>query len=118
MGNSTLHAIIINELRNSNPSFYQEYCLLVEGISKQIRALAKNQTDPLDYTSFTESYDRASQEPVLQVIIGAQKTELYIHIYIHKDGYFVVGKSGSGTPAKNAQAALVLINQKLQEIRT
>ena len=114
MGNSTLHAITIEQLRYSNPSFYQEYCQLVEGISAQIRELAKNQADHLDYSSFTESYDRASREPVLQVVIGIQKTELYIHIYIHKDNYFVIGKSGSGTIARNANEALALVEQKIK----
>ena len=114
MGNSTLHAITIEQLRYSNPSFYQEYCQLVEGISAQIRELAKNQADHLDYSSFTESYDRASREPVLQVVIGIQKTELYIHIYIHKDHYFVIGQSGSGKIAINAQEALELVAQKIE----
>ena len=118
MGNSTLHAIVIEELRHSNPSFYQEYCQLIEGISTQIRELAKKQADYLDYTSFTESYDRASHEPVLQVAIGTQKTEFYIHIYIHKDHYFVVGKSGSGEIAKDSKTALLHIDQKMQEIGT
>ena len=40
MGNSTLHAIAIDELRYSNPNFYNEYELLIEGISAQIRELA------------------------------------------------------------------------------
>ena len=114
MGNSTLHAIAIDELRHSNPNFYNEYELLIEGISAQIRELAKNQADHLDYSSFTESYDRASHEPVLQVVIGIQKTELYIHIYIHKDNYFVIGKSGSGTIARNAKEALALVAQKIK----
>ena len=114
MGNSALHAIKIQELRHSNPNFYQEYCTLVDGISAQIRELAKNQADHLDYSSFTESYDRASHEPVLQVVIGIQKTELYIHIYIHKDNYFVIGKSGSGTIARNVEEALALVAQKIK----
>lgn len=116
MGNSTLHAITIEQLRYSNPSFYQEYCQLVEGISRQIRALAKGCDDHLDFTSFTEGYDRASHEPVLQVVIGAHKTELYIHIYVHKDHYFVIGKSGSGKPAKTAEQALQIIAEKLKEV--
>ncbi|OYY51524.1 MAG: hypothetical protein B7Y05_25600 [Polynucleobacter sp. 24-46-87] len=117
MGNSTLHAIAIDELRHSNPNFYNEYELLIEGISAQIRELAKNQADRLDYSSFTESYDRASHEPVLQVVIGIQKTELYIHIYIHKDNYFVIGKSGSGTIARNVEEALELVSQKIKTIK-
>lgn len=118
MGNSTLHAIAIDELRYSNPNFYHEYELLIEGISAQIRELAKNQADPLDYSSFTESYDQASHEPVLQVVIGGQKTELYIHIYIHKQNYFVIGKSGSGTIARNAQEALKLVALNMRKIGT
>lgn len=116
MGNSTLHAIAIEELRHSNPSFYQDYCLLIEGISTQIRELAQKHADLLDYTSFTESYDRASHEPVLQIVIGANKTELFIHIYIHKDDCFIIGKSGNGTVAKNSQEALALVAQKINEI--
>jgi hypothetical protein len=117
MVNSVLHAIKIQELSNSNPDFYQEYCNLVDGISNQIRELAKNQADHLDYSSFTENYDGASSEPVLQVIIGAHKTELYIHIYIHKDNYFVVGKSGSGTIARKAEEAVELVAQKIKTIK-
>ena len=116
MGNSTLHAIAIEELRHSNPSFYQEYCLLIEGISTQIRELAKKRADCLDYTSFTESYDRTSHEPVLQVAIGTQKTEFYIHIYVHKEHHFIVGKCGSGEIAKDSKTALLKITQKFQEI--
>ncbi|OYY06184.1 MAG: hypothetical protein B7Y67_19275 [Polynucleobacter sp. 35-46-11] len=116
MANSTLHAIAIEELRHSNPLFYQEYCKLVEGLSSQIREIASQHADTMDYTSFTESYDRASREPILQIVIGANKTELYIHIYIHKDNYFVVGKSGSGEIAKNAQEALALVTQRMKAL--
>lgn len=116
MGNSTLHAIAIQGLRHSNPSFYQEYCLLTEGISAQIREFAKKHADYLDYTSFIESYDRASHEPVLKVAIGTQKVELCIHIHIHKDHHFVIGKSGSGEIANDSKAALMQIAKKLGEI--
>ena len=116
MGNSTLHAIAIEELRYSNPSFHEEYCRLIEGISMQIRTLAKERDDHLDFTSFTEGYDRASNEPVLQIVIGANKNELYLHIYINKDHHFIIGKSGSGKIAKNSQEALALVAQKIQEI--
>lgn len=116
MANSALHAIAIEELRHSNPLFYEEYCKLVDGISNQIRQTAKEHMDIMDYTSFTESYDRASCEPILQIVLGAQKTELYIHVYIHQDNHFVIGKSGSGQIAKNANNALALITQKMATI--
>lgn len=116
MVNSALHAIAIEELRHSNPSFYQEYCKLVEEISNQIRTIAKEHAEIMDHTSFTESYDRASCEPMLQIVLGAQKTELYIHVYIHQDNYFVIGKSGNGQIASNSKDALVLVTQQISSI--
>ena len=113
MANSTLHAIAIEELRHSNPQFHEEYCKLVEGISEQIRELASKHPNEFDYTSFTETFDRASNEPVLQIAIGYEKNELYVHIYIHKDNYFVIGKSGSGTEVKSAAEALAITSQSL-----
>jgi len=118
MANSALHAIAIAELRHSDPKFHEEYCKLVSGISTQIRKLSNQHPEDLDYTSFTETYDRASNEPVLQIAIGSQKNELYLHVYIHKENHFVIGKSGSGVMAMNAQEALILIAQKIQEIET
>lgn len=113
MTNSALHAVTILELRQSNPLFYQEYCKLIEGISNQIRGIAKQYADTLDYTSFTESYDRDSHEPVLQIVIGTHKTNLYIRIYIHQENYFVIDKSDGGQVATNALEALELIAQKI-----
>lgn len=113
MANSALHAIAIQELRHSNPKFHEEYCKLVEGIANKIREIAENHPNELDYTSFTESFDRASHEPVLQVVIGSHKNEQYLHIYIHKDKHFVIGKSGGGKPAKNAAEALDIIAELL-----
>ena len=118
MANSALHAIAIEDLRHSNRQFHEEYCKLVSGISAQIRKLSNQHPEDLDYTSFTESYDRDSNEPVLQIAIGSQKNELYLHVYIHKDNHFIIGKSGSGVMAMNAQEALILIAQKIQEIET
>ena len=109
MANSALHAIAIEGLRHSDPQFHREYCKLVEGISNLIREIAKSHPHELDYTSFTESYDRASNEPVLQVIIGSHKNEKFVHIYIHKEKYFVVGKSGNGKSIKTANQALEVI---------
>ena len=114
MANSALHAVTVLELRQSNPLFYQEYCKLIEGISNQIRGISKQCSDTLDYTSFTESYDRASHEPVLQIVIGTHKTNLYIRIYIHKENYFVLDKSEGSQIAKNAQEVLELIAQKIK----
>lgn len=116
MASSALHAIAIEKMRYSNPLFYSEYCLLIEGISAQIRELAKKRVDYLDYSSFIESYDSANHEPVLQVIVGAQKTELCIHIHIHKDYYFVFKKSGNSIKAFNAQEVLTLIIQNIRQI--
>ena len=113
MANSTLHAIAIGVLRDSDPEFHNEYCKLVEGISALIAQIVKAHANELDYTCFTETYDRASNEPVLQVVIGSQQNEQYLHIYIHKEKYFVVGKSGSGKPAKTAAQALEIIQKFL-----
>lgn len=113
MANSALHAIAIEELRHSDPKFHWEYCKVVDGISNLIRKIAQSHPSELDYTSFTESYDRASHEPVLQVVIGLHKNEKFLHIYIHKEMYFVVGKSGCGKPAKTAAQALEMIQQIL-----
>ena len=114
MVNSALHAIAIEEFRKSDPNFHAQYCKLVEGISNQVRQIAKEHPDELDYTSFTESYDRASAEPVLQVVIGANKNETFIHVYIHKDKCFVIGKSGEGQRVQTADEALKIIAQLLK----
>lgn len=109
MANSALHAIAIEELRKSNPAFHQEYCLLVEGISNLIFRLAKQHGENISYSSFTESYDRASKEPILQIVLGGNKNEFYIHAYISKDGGFIVGKNGMGPRAQTAADTLSLI---------
>lgn len=114
---SAFHAIIIERLRHSNPIFHNEYCALVDGISNLIRELAKNHTDILDYTSFTENYDRASKQPVLQVVISTNKTEFYLHIYIHEDNYFVIKKSGESATAPNAKQALLLISEHVNLLK-
>ena len=116
MANSALHAIAIEEYRHSDPSFHDQYCKLVEGITLLIRDIAKDHPDELDYTSFTESYDRASAEPVLQVVIGANKNETFVHVYIHKDKYFVIGKSGDGVKVKTADEALKEIGQIMSAV--
>ena len=116
MASSTLHAIAVAELRHTNPVFYREYCNLVDGITNLIRDLADQHANDLGFTSFTETFDHASNEPVLQIVIGANKNELYLHIYIHKEHYFVIGKSGSGKPAKTAEQALKIIAEKLKKV--
>ncbi|QWD63397.1 hypothetical protein [Polynucleobacter sp. MWH-UH2A] len=116
MANSALHAIAIEGYKHSEPSFYQEYCKLVEGITHLIWAISKNHPHELDYTSFTESYDRASAEPVLQVVIGSSKNEAFVHIYISKEKSFVIGKSGKGASVKTAEQALEMIKQILPAI--
>jgi pyruvate dehydrogenase complex dehydrogenase (E1) component len=113
MANSALHAIAIEELRSSNPAFHQEYCLLVEGISNLIFRLAKQHGEYITYTTFTESYDRASKEPILQMVLGSHKNEFYLHTYISKDGGFIVGKNGVGSSAQTAAQALSLIEESI-----
>ena len=113
MANSALHAIAIAQLQELDPNFYAQYCTLVDSITRLIQNIAKAHPNDLDYTSFTESYDRASAEPVLQVVIGAQKNEKFVHIYIHKEKYFVIGKSGSGQTARTADQAINIIAQML-----
>ena len=113
MANSALHAISIEELRSSNPAFHQEYCILVEGISNLISRLAKKHGEYITYTTFTESYDRASKEPILQMVLGSHKNEFYLHVYISKDGGFIVGKNGVGSSAQTAAQALSLIEESI-----
>ena len=116
MVNSALHAIAIEEFRKSDPNFHAQYWKLVEGISNQVRQIAKEHPDELDYTRFTESYDRASAEPVLQVVIDTNQNETFVHVYIHQEKYFVVGKSGAGKKVKTADEALKVIQQTLSVI--
>ena len=113
MANSALHAIAVDELRTSNPAFHEQYCLLVEGISKLISQLAKKHGEYIAYSSFTESYDRASKEPILQMVLGSHKNEFYLHIYISKNGGFIVGKNGVGSSAQTATQALSSIEQEI-----
>jgi hypothetical protein len=115
MANSALHAIAVEELRTSNPAFHQEYCLLVEGISKLIFRLAKKHGEYIAYSSFTESYDRASKEPILQMVLGSHKNEFYLHIYISKNGGFIVGKNGEGSSAQTATQALSFIEEEIHQ---
>ncbi len=114
MANSALHAIAIDELRLTNPTFHQEYCILVEGISNLIFRLAKKHGEYITYSTFTESYDRASKEPILQIVLGSHKNEFYLHIYISKDGGFIVGKNGVGSRAQTAAQALALIEVAIE----
>jgi hypothetical protein len=114
MANSALHAIAIEELRISNPAFHQEYCLLVEGISNLIFRLAQKHGENISYSSFTESYDRASKEPILQIVLGSNKNEFYSHTYLPKDGGFIVGKNGVGPSAHTAAEAIALIETEVR----
>jgi len=113
MANSALHAIAIEELRISNPAFHQEYCLLVEGISNLIFRLAQKHGENIAYSSFTESYDRASKEPILQIVLGSIKNEFYLHTYVSKSGGFIVGKNGVGPSAQTAAEALALMETEI-----
>lgn len=114
MANSALHAIAIDELRISNPAFHQEYCLLVEGISNLILRLAQKHGEAITYSTFTESYDRASKEPILQIVLGGTKNEFYVHTYIPKGGGFIVGKNGVGPSAQTAANTLALIETEVR----
>ena len=116
MASSTLHAIAVAELRHIKPTFYREYCELVRQVSDLIRDIADKHSETLGFTSFTETFDHASNEPVLQIVIGLNKNDFYLHIYIHKDHYFVVGKSGSGKPARTAEQAMEIISERLRGI--
>jgi hypothetical protein len=115
MANSALHAIAIEDLRISHPAFHQEYCLLVEGISNLIFRLAKKHGDYITYSTFTESYDRASKEPILQMVLGSHKNEFYLHIYISKDGGFIIGKNGMGSSAQTGAQALSFIEEEIHQ---
>lgn len=106
MGNSTLHAIAIQELRQSNPAFHREYCQLVEGISQQIRELAKQHKENLDYSCFIETFDRSKKEPVLQIVIGAKKNDFQLLIRVNPDGYFVIQHGNRTKQANNSTEAL------------
>lgn len=116
MVTSALHAIYIDGLRHSDPSFYKEYCLLIDGVSSQIRYLAKKYADTLDYTSFTEGFNKSSNEPVLQIVVGANRTELSLHVFIRKDKQFAIGKSGNVVIASNAAHALEIISKEFEAI--
>lgn len=116
MVSSSLHAIAVAELRYSNPAFYEEYCQVVEGISDLIRNLAEQHADNIGFTSFTETFDHASNEPVLQIAIGVNTEEIYQHVYIHKDHHFVISNPGGGQVARTAEQAIKIIAEKLNEI--
>lgn len=116
MASSTLHAIAVAELQHSNPAFYKEYCELVKQISDLIRDLADKHASTLGFTSFTETFDHASNEPVLQIVIGVNKNEFYLHIYVNQNHHFVIGKSGNGKIAKTAEEAIQMIAEQMREI--
>lgn len=116
MASSTLHAIAVAELRHTKPAFYREYCELVRQISDLIRDLAEKHSETLGFTSFTETFDHASNEPVLQIVLDINKNDFYLHTYIKKEHYFDIGKSGSGKPARTAKQAIEIIKDQLQGI--
>jgi hypothetical protein len=115
MANSAFHAIAIEEFRITNPAFHQEYELLVKAISNLIFRLALKHGDHISYSSFTESFDRASKEPILQIVLGSNKNEFYFHTYIPKNGGFIVGKNGVGPSANSAAQALALIETEVRD---
>lgn len=117
MGNSALHAIAIQELRQSNPAFHREYCQLVEGISQQIRELAKQHKENLDYSCFIETFDRVRREPVLNIVIETKKNNFQLHIHIHQQYHFVIGKPEVGEIAYTAKDTLKLVAIKIQDIK-
>ena len=116
MGNSVLHAIVIHELRNSNPTFHKEYCTLVDGISQQIRQVTKEHTKAIQHTCFIETFDRSNDEPVLQIVIGMNKNSLQILVHIHKDHHFVIWQDQEQVKAITAAQALEIIQAKMSRV--
>lgn len=116
MGNSALHAIVIHELRNSNPEFHSQYCELVSGISEQIRQVTKEHAKAIEHTCFIETFDRSNHEPVLQIVIGMNKNNFQLFIHIHKDHFFVIRQEPELIKAMTASEALEIIKAKMNNL--
>ena len=116
MGNSALHAIVIHELRNSNPGFYNQYRELVDGISGQIRQITKAHASAIEHTCFIETFDRSNHEPVLQVVIGINKNNFQLFVHIHKDHFFVIRQDQEQVKAMTASEALEIIKAKMNNL--
>ena len=115
MANSALHAITLEKIRVVNPTFHQEYCLLIEGISNLIRDLVKKHKSHRPFSSFTETYDRDKVEPVLQIVICTAKEYFHLHIYINKQHQFVIGESVDINAVNNSSEALALLQNEVKK---
>ena len=115
MANSALHAITMEQVRISDPSFYDEYLKVVEGITELLRKLSDKHSEFRPYISFTETYDRASNEPILQLVVTGYNKEFRLHIYIPKDNKFIIGLTGSGIVAGNADDTLSAIQGEIDK---
>ncbi len=116
MLNSALHHVAIDQLREENPGFYKEYLELVEKISEIVDALVNQHSKLISHASIIETYDVASEEAVLQLMIDTLQDKLTLHIYILKDGKFVIGRSGSGSEARSASVALSQIQSEVAKL--
>ncbi len=113
MGNSALHAIVIHELRNSNPEFHNQYCELVSGITEEIRQVTKAHASAIEHTCFVETFDQSNNEPVLQIVIGINKNNFQLFVHIHKDRFFVIRQDQERVKAMTASEALEIIKAKM-----
>jgi len=118
MLDSGLHHVAIDQLRNDNPAFYREYLKLVENISGILDSVLSQNPQIISLASFTETYDANSGEAVLQLIMDTPQGQLNLHIYVHQDSKFVIGKSGGGLEARSADAALLLIQAEVAKLAT
>ena len=48
-------------------------------------------------------------------MVTAQQ-KLHLHIYIHRDNKFIIGKSGRGLEARSANTALALIQAEVEKL--
>ena len=116
MGNSTLHAIVIHELRNSNPEFHSQYCELIDGISEQIRQVIKDHKKAVEHTWFIETFDRSNNEPVLQIVIGINRNNFQLFVHIHKEHFFLIRQDQELVKAMTASEALGIMKSTMDKI--
>jgi hypothetical protein len=116
MLNSALHHVAIDQLREENPGFYKEYLELVEKISEIVDTLVNQHSKLISHASIIETYDVASEEAVLQLMIDTLQDKLTLHIYILNDGKFVIGRSGNGSEARSASVALSHIQSEVEKL--
>jgi hypothetical protein len=116
MFDSSLHTVAIEELKDESPAFYNEYLILEEKISTILDSLESQRPKTTVRASLIQTYDVASREAVLQLIVAIAQQELHLHIYIHRDNKFIIGKSGSGLEARSANTALALIQAEVEKL--